>query len=97
MIEFMNESSGNAIGIRASGKLTKTDYDTILIPRLTELFKTCGQLNVIFYMDDNLKAGILRRRGTTPPTASCTGPISISWPSSAAPPGSTGASSSAGS
>jgi hypothetical protein len=55
MIEFMNESSGNAIGIRASGKLTKTDYDTILIPRLTELFKTCGQLNVIFYMDDTFE------------------------------------------
>jgi len=52
MIEFMNESGGNTVGIRATGKLTKTDYDTILIPQLTALFKAYGQLDIVFYMDD---------------------------------------------
>lgn len=52
MIEFMSESAGNTIGIRASGKLTKADYETTLIPQLTELFKAHGKLNIVFYMDD---------------------------------------------
>lgn len=52
MIEVMGETSGNTIGLHASGKLTKTDYETIIIPRLTKLFETHEQLNIVFYMDD---------------------------------------------
>ncbi|MEM5492782.1 STAS/SEC14 domain-containing protein [Hoeflea sp. AS16] len=55
MIEFMSESSGNTLGIHASGKLTKTDYETILIPKLAELFKAHGQLNIVFYMDETFQ------------------------------------------
>jgi hypothetical protein len=55
MIEFMSESSGNTIGIRASGKLTKADYETVLIPQLTELFKAHGQLNIVFLMGDEFE------------------------------------------
>jgi hypothetical protein len=37
MIEIMNESSGNVIGIRATGMLTTDDYDRVLVPKLAEL------------------------------------------------------------
>lgn len=55
MIEFLNESSGNTIGIRATGKLTKADYETVLIPRLTKLFKEHGKLNLVFLMDEGFE------------------------------------------
>ncbi len=55
MITFMSESSGNTIGVRASGKLTKFDYETVLIPKLTELFKAHGQLNIIFLLEEEFE------------------------------------------
>lgn len=55
MIEFMEESSGPSIGIRASGTLTKTEYDTVLIPELERLFARYGHLNIVFFMDEGFK------------------------------------------
>lgn len=52
MIEFMDESSGNLLGVRVSGKLTKAEYDSILLPQLAKLFKAHGQLNILIYMDE---------------------------------------------
>ena len=37
MIEIMEESAGNAVGIRATGLLTIADYDEVLVSRLAEL------------------------------------------------------------
>ena len=51
MIEIMPESSGNIFGVKASGKLTHSDYRQILIPRLESLFEQHGKLNVLFLMD----------------------------------------------
>lgn len=52
MIEFMPESSGNILGVKASGKLTDADYKHVLIPKFESLFKQHGKLNVLFYMDE---------------------------------------------
>lgn len=52
MIEFMPESIGSAIGIRAGGKLTDADYKRDLIPRLDTLFNKHGKLRVLFFMDE---------------------------------------------
>jgi SpoIIAA-like len=50
MIEFMAESSGNIVGVRATGALTDIDYKDILIPRLEKLFDEHGKLRILFYI-----------------------------------------------
>jgi SpoIIAA-like len=55
VIEFMPESSGNVIGVRAVGMLTDTDYKETLIPKLETLFEQCGELNLLIYMDDDFE------------------------------------------
>jgi SpoIIAA-like len=53
MIEFMPEGSGNVIGIRAGGRLSKKDYEEVLIPRLEQLFKKHGKLDVLIHLEDD--------------------------------------------
>lgn len=53
MINFMPESSGSIVGVRAGGKLTAADYKGALIPRLESLFNQHGTLKVLFYMDES--------------------------------------------
>jgi SpoIIAA-like len=52
MIEFIAESSGNIVGVRATGTLTDIDYKDVLIPRLEKLFDEHGKLRILFYMDE---------------------------------------------
>jgi len=51
MIQFMPESSGNVLGVKATGKLTDTEYKQVLIPKFEALFEQHEKLNVLFYMD----------------------------------------------
>jgi len=55
MIEFMDESTGKFLGIRASGTLTDADYKGVLIPKLEELFDTHGKLDILLYLDDGFE------------------------------------------
>jgi len=55
MIEFMAESSGKALGVKAGGRLTDADYKNVLIPKLEALFKQHGRLNLLFYMDESFE------------------------------------------
>jgi len=52
MIELMPESTGNIVGIRATGTLTGADYEKVFIPRLEELFGEYGRLRILLYMDE---------------------------------------------
>ncbi|MGH3559381.1 MAG: STAS/SEC14 domain-containing protein [Mycobacterium sp.] len=52
MIDVMEESSGNILGFRATGKLSQPDYRDVLHPRIEELLKEFPTLNVLFLMDD---------------------------------------------
>jgi SpoIIAA-like len=52
MIEFMPESTGPVVGIRATGTLTPADYQDLLIPQLDRLFEQYGKLRMLFYMDE---------------------------------------------
>jgi hypothetical protein len=52
MIEVMPESGGNALGVRATGLLTASDYRDVFIPRLEQEITAHGKLRVLFYMDD---------------------------------------------
>jgi SpoIIAA-like len=60
MIEFMQQSSGNILGIRASGKITDADYKLTLIPRLESLLNQHGKLRVLFFMDEKFDGWDLR-------------------------------------
>ena len=54
MIEFMKESAGNVVGLRATGTLHEADYEEIL-PKLEALFQEHGKLRMLFYADEAFK------------------------------------------
>jgi SpoIIAA-like len=51
MIERMDDVPAGVIGIRASGKLTKDDYERVLEPALKEAVET-GEAKVLFVLPD---------------------------------------------
>lgn len=55
MMEIMNESAGNVVGIRATGMLTTADYDRVLLPKLTDLSQKFETLRALFYMDADFR------------------------------------------
>lgn len=55
MIEFMDESTGKFVGIRASGELKDADYKHVLIPRLEALLAEHGKLDLLVYFDDSFE------------------------------------------
>jgi hypothetical protein len=60
MIEFMPESSGNVLGVRAGRKLTEEDYESRLLPRLEALIEHFGSVRVLFYMDETFRGWNLK-------------------------------------
>jgi hypothetical protein len=60
VIEFMDESHGNILGVRAGGKLTEDDYESRLVPRLESLIDRFGSVRVLFYMDETLRGWDLK-------------------------------------
>lgn len=55
MIEFMPESGGNIVGVRAAQKLTHADYERVFVPHLEELIRQHGKLRVLFFMDETFR------------------------------------------
>lgn len=51
MIEFTQESAGNVLGIRVTGKLSRADYRAVLAPHIGELLGQFRTLRVLFLMD----------------------------------------------
>jgi hypothetical protein len=60
MIEFMQESSGNVLGVHAGRKLTANDYKDRLVPRLESLIERFGKVRVLFYMDETFQGWDLK-------------------------------------
>ena len=54
MIELMNDVPENVVGFRASGKVTKADYDNIVIPRIDQSVKQHGKINFMLVLDTTL-------------------------------------------
>ncbi len=55
MFEILQESQGNVLGVRATGKLTKEDYDEVLIPRLEAVAKEEGKVRLLLYLDEGFQ------------------------------------------
>ena len=52
MIEVLPESTGNILGIKATGKLTDKDYKETLIPRLLSIIREHGKARVLCEMGE---------------------------------------------
>lgn len=55
MIKIIHKSHGNILGLKATGKLTDTDYKDILIPGIESVVKEFGKVNFLFYLDEDFK------------------------------------------
>lgn len=67
MLEFMAESGGEVIGVRATGTLTARDYERVLVPQLESRVARFGRARVLILMDEafrgwNLKAALANTR-----------------------------------
>jgi hypothetical protein len=71
VFEIMPESAGALIGIRATGTHATSDYDQVLIPKLTELPRQFEALSAVFYMDQDFKGwDLLAAWANTKPASS---------------------------
>src|ERR1700744_4092514 len=62
MLQKMNDLPAHVVGFRATGKVTKEDYDKILIPAVDKLAKEKGKINYVFLLEtdiSNLSIGAL--------------------------------------
>jgi hypothetical protein len=53
MIQIMPESSGSALALKATGKLTDADYKDVLIPRIQEMINQSGKVQVLLYLPED--------------------------------------------
>lgn len=54
MIEIMNDVPANVAGFRAVDKVTKTDYETVLVPALDNQVKRQDKINFLLVLDTQL-------------------------------------------
>lgn len=60
MIQQLTDLPINAVGFRASGTVTKEEFDNILIPAVDKLANNTGNINYLFILDtdiSNMTAG----------------------------------------
>lgn len=60
MIEQMKDLPTNVVGFRATGKITKEEFDTVLIPAVDKVADTTGEINYLFVLEtdvSNMSAG----------------------------------------
>ena len=48
----MNDLPENILGVSAEGKITGTDYETVLMPAIEEKFKTSKKIRMIYQLGD---------------------------------------------
>lgn len=60
MIEQLKDLPANVVGFRGTGKITKDDYDAVLMPALDKFADRTGKINYLFVLDtdvSNISAG----------------------------------------
>jgi len=53
MLKIMNDLPGNVLGVSAEGKITGTDYETVLIPAIEEKLKTNKKIRMLYHLGSN--------------------------------------------
>jgi hypothetical protein len=60
MLEVMSDSDRDALGLRAVGKLTRSDYRNVLVPTVESLLGTFGSLKVLLLLEEGFQGWSLR-------------------------------------
>ncbi len=55
MIELITLTPSNVIGFRATGEVTKKDYDEVVFPQVKKQAQAVNKLNYVFVVDTPLK------------------------------------------
>jgi len=55
MIEILPSIPKNIAAFRATGKVTKEDYQKVMVPHVNELVSRSGELNFLFLIDTEIK------------------------------------------
>lgn len=55
MITMLNEVPGNIAAFRASGNVTKEDYQLIIQPAIENLYEKTGEINFLLYLDSGIE------------------------------------------
>src|SRR5674476_324086 len=50
MIKIMNDFPDNVLGVSAEGKITGTDYETVLIPAIEEKLKSNKKIRMVYHL-----------------------------------------------
>lgn len=53
MIKIIADLPANVLGVSAEGKITGTDYETILIPVVEEMLKSHKKIRILYHLGDN--------------------------------------------
>jgi len=53
MLRIMNDLPDNVLGVSAEGKITGTDYETVLIPAVEKKFKANKKIRMIYQLGSN--------------------------------------------
>ena len=53
MLKIITDLPNNVLGVSAEGKITGTDYETILIPAVEEKFKTNKKIKLLYHLGNN--------------------------------------------
>jgi hypothetical protein len=51
-VEVMAESSGNVLGVRVKGRMSKQDYDDTWAPRLKEILDSGSDVRILLALDE---------------------------------------------
>ena len=55
VIEILPESRDNILAIKGTGKLTQSDYEDLLIPRLKAIIEGHSKARLLFHMDEGFR------------------------------------------
>ncbi|MDB2614156.1 STAS/SEC14 domain-containing protein [Chlamydiales bacterium] len=53
MLEILSKTKKNFLAIRANERVTKSDYEKTFIPKLDQLIKKYGKINVLYEFGEN--------------------------------------------
>jgi hypothetical protein len=53
MLKIMNDLPDNVLGVSAEGKITGTDYETILIPAVENKFKAFKKIRMLYQLGND--------------------------------------------
>jgi hypothetical protein len=55
MLELLQETSGNLVAIRATGEITKEEYDAVMIAAVDKVAKEYTYINYLFLIETDLQ------------------------------------------